>query len=101
VQSSEQILVQWSHMPVELATWEFTQDLQQQFSHAVVWGQRADLVGGNVRGKKSSVRQMTNKVFGCNSRRWPVSGQKAEEAQPKGLWTGVGKQHRVIQPVVK
>lgn len=64
-QSSEQILVQWSHMPVELATWEFAQDLQQQFPHAAVWGQPADLAGGMSakRRKQSSVRQMTKKVW--------------------------------------
>jgi hypothetical protein len=30
-----------------------------------------------------------------------VSGQKAEEVQPKGLWAGVAKQHKVIQPIIK
>lgn len=46
--SCPQVLVQWSAMPEELATWENVQDLQQQFPNAAVWGHPACLVGGNV-----------------------------------------------------
>jgi hypothetical protein len=40
------VLVQWSHMPLALATWEDEQALQQQFPYAVVWGQLASLARG-------------------------------------------------------
>ena len=43
-----QVLVQWSHMPLALATWEDEQALQQQFPYAAVWGQPASLAGGDV-----------------------------------------------------
>jgi hypothetical protein len=46
--SCPQVLVQWSAMPEELATWENVQDLQQQFPNAAVWGHPAGLAGGNV-----------------------------------------------------
>jgi hypothetical protein len=43
-----QILVKWTHMPKELATWEDVEDLRQQFPRAAVWGQPAFLGGRNV-----------------------------------------------------
>lgn len=41
-----QVLVQWSHIPLALATWEDEHALQQQFPYAVVWGQPASLARG-------------------------------------------------------
>lgn len=46
LQACAQVLVQWSHMSPELATWEDIQDLRQQFPYAPVWGQTASLPGG-------------------------------------------------------
>jgi hypothetical protein len=46
--SVQQVLVQWSFMPEELATWEDVENLQQQFPDATVWGHPAFLAGGNV-----------------------------------------------------
>jgi hypothetical protein len=40
------VLVQWSFMPEELATWEDVENLRQQFPDAAVWGHPASLAGG-------------------------------------------------------
>jgi hypothetical protein len=48
VNPGAQILVKWTHMPEELATWEDVEDLLQQFPRAAVWGQPALLGGRNV-----------------------------------------------------
>jgi hypothetical protein len=45
---TEQVLVQWSHLPIELATWEPLVQLQQQFPRAPVWGQPGSKEGGIV-----------------------------------------------------
>jgi hypothetical protein len=84
-QSSEQILVQWSHMPVELATWEFTQDLQQQFPHAAVWGQPADLAGGNVSEAEEAVIGAANDKEGlaATAGDGPCRAKRLRKRNPK------------------
>ena len=47
-QPTEQVLVEWSHMPVSLATWESLEQLRQQFPRAPAWGQAAVQERGNV-----------------------------------------------------
>jgi hypothetical protein len=44
----EQALVEWSHMPPALATWESVEQLQQQFPRAPAWGQAVSEDRGNV-----------------------------------------------------
>ena len=41
-----QVLIQWSDVPVELATWEDTEALRQRFPAAPAWGQAASQEGG-------------------------------------------------------
>ena len=43
-----QVLVQWSHWPVELSTWEDEEALHQQFPQAPAWGQAGSQGGGDV-----------------------------------------------------
>jgi transposase InsO family protein len=43
-----QVFVQWSDLPVSLATWEDFATLRQQFPFAPAWGQAGSLQGGNV-----------------------------------------------------
>ena len=47
--SVEQGLIQWSHMPPELATWEPIVTLHQQFPRAPTWGHAGSEEQGNVR----------------------------------------------------
>jgi hypothetical protein len=47
-QPIEQVLVEWSHMPVSLATWKSLELLRQQFPRAPAWGQAAVQAGGTV-----------------------------------------------------
>jgi hypothetical protein len=44
----EQVLVEWSHMPAALATWESVAHLKQQFPRAPAWGQAVSQDQGNV-----------------------------------------------------
>ena len=44
----EQALVEWSHMPPALATWESVEQLRQQFPRAPAWGQAVSQDRGNV-----------------------------------------------------
>jgi hypothetical protein len=44
----EQVLMKWSHMPSELATWEDKISLQQHFSSATAWGQAVTQDPGDV-----------------------------------------------------
>ncbi|XP_066341562.1 uncharacterized protein [Miscanthus floridulus] len=44
----EQVLVEWSHMPPALATWESVEQLRQQFPRAPGWGQAVAQDRGNV-----------------------------------------------------
>jgi hypothetical protein len=44
----EQILVQWSHMPLVLATWENLVRLREQFPQAPAWGHAGSEEGGSV-----------------------------------------------------
>lgn len=43
-----QVFVQWSDLPVSLATWEDFATLRQQFPFAPAWGQVGSLQEGNV-----------------------------------------------------
>ena len=43
-----QVLIQWSRLPRELATWEDEDHLRQLFPHAPAWGQAGCKEGGNV-----------------------------------------------------
>jgi hypothetical protein len=63
-----QILVKWTHMPAELATWEDVAELRQQFPRAAVWGQPAFKEGGNVglHQETKRPRKKSVKVFGPN-----------------------------------
>ena len=44
----EQGLIQWSHTPPELATWELLVTLQQQFPRAPAWGHASSEDPGTV-----------------------------------------------------
>jgi hypothetical protein len=44
----EQGLIQWSHSPPELSTWEPLEQLRQQFPRAPAWGHAGSEDGGNV-----------------------------------------------------
>jgi hypothetical protein len=44
----EQGLVQWSHMPPALSTWEPLEALRQQFPRAPAWGHAVSQEEGNV-----------------------------------------------------
>ena len=46
--SVEQGLIQWSHAPLELATWEPLDALRQQFPRAPAWGHAGSEDRGNV-----------------------------------------------------
>lgn len=63
-----QILVKWTHMPAELATWEDVAELRQQFPRAAVWGQPPFKEGGNVglHQETKRPRKKSVKVFGPN-----------------------------------
>jgi hypothetical protein len=42
---TSQVLIQWSHLPIQLSTWEDEAALRQEFPRAPAWGQ-ADSQGG-------------------------------------------------------
>jgi transposase InsO family protein len=44
----EQVLVQWSGWPPELATWEFLETVRQQYPRAPAWGQAGSQAPGTV-----------------------------------------------------
>ncbi|WVZ49086.1 hypothetical protein U9M48_000467 [Paspalum notatum var. saurae] len=46
--AGKQVLIKWSHLPVELATWENLVPLKQRFPNAPAWGQAGFQGGGNV-----------------------------------------------------
>jgi hypothetical protein len=53
----QQVLVSWSWLPAELATWEDREALQQCFPFAPAWGQAGLPEGGNVKDFDMSVQQ--------------------------------------------
>jgi hypothetical protein len=53
----EQGLVEWSHMPISLATWENLEQLRQQFPRAPAWGQAASEEEGNVSSSEDAHRE--------------------------------------------
>lgn len=55
----QQVLVSWSGLPAELATWEDREALQQCFPFAPAWGQACLPEGGNVKDFDMSAQQAT------------------------------------------
>lgn len=47
--SIKQVLVQWTALLTEMATWEGEQDMKDRYPHAPAWGQASGLGGGSVR----------------------------------------------------
>lgn len=43
-----QVLVKWSHLPLDLSTWEDEEALRQEFPRAPAWGQAISRGGGDV-----------------------------------------------------
>jgi hypothetical protein len=54
-----QVLIKWSNMSPELATWEDQEALCQQFPHAAAWGQAAAQAQGDVSDPKCDVVSST------------------------------------------
>lgn len=59
-----QIKVQWSGLPVSLATWEEASDLRRRFPNNAAWGQAAFRGGGNVRVYKKQMTRRNARTVG-------------------------------------
>jgi hypothetical protein len=46
--TTPQVLVRWSHLPVQLSTWEDEDTLRQEFPRALAWGQAVSKGGEGV-----------------------------------------------------
>jgi hypothetical protein len=42
------VLVKWSHLPIDLASWENEEALREEFPRAPAWGQAVSCGGGDV-----------------------------------------------------
>jgi hypothetical protein len=72
-------LVQWSHLPASLSTWEDLEFLHQQFPRATVWGHPGVHGGGDVRTASSTLPDVEAVTDGLQAKE-PLD---AEGARPK------------------
>jgi hypothetical protein len=58
----EQVLIKWSGMSTELATWEDFHAVKRSFPRAPAWGQAGSYEGGNVTASTTAAAPTTDEV---------------------------------------
>ena len=77
------VLVQWSHLPLHLSTWEDTATLRQEYRHASTWGQVVSRGGDDATIKGAPTTAMTDGGNGLEARSRRVQKLNPRFTRPK------------------